>query len=266
MKKIFAQILAVTMIFALIGCDGASTTNTNNNNAQTNAPAEDVIDNTCAHSWSAATCTELSKCTLCGETKGAANGHSYTAATCTVAAKCTVCGATNGSAAGHQWSAATCTDAQKCTVCGAAGSAALGHSDNGSGTCSKCGQDIILTALKDGFKAYLIIPSIGSSENHYVQVKFVNRTDYDVKLNMNIYANGKGCANKQLADDYYLKSGYEIVIRFDRNMFKTVKDMYLDNQSTAWTGVNINGEVYNLKFDVNGNTIWGRHPNDIGEY
>ena len=58
---------------------------------------------TCSHNYSAATCTEPQKCTLCGKTNGAPLGHAYRAATCETPKTCANCGATDGNPAGHKW-------------------------------------------------------------------------------------------------------------------------------------------------------------------
>ncbi len=82
-----------------------------------------------AHTWSAATCTEDQKCSVCGTTNpGTALGHTWTDPTCTEDQKCSVCGTTNpGTALGHDWEAATCTTPKTCNRCGATEGKALGH-------------------------------------------------------------------------------------------------------------------------------------------
>lgn len=96
-----------------------------------------------------------------------------------------------------------------------------------------------------------------------MQVKYVNNSGYDILLDMHVYANGKGCANSQ-ANDYKLPTGYEVPVKYTR--IGSYKDMYLDNNSQAWTIVNIKGKQIYMKFDVNGNTIFGTKPSEIGAY
>ena len=118
----------------------------------------------CKHQYKAATCTEPSKCELCGETQGVELGHDFSAATCTTPStcrrcnittgttlnhkykeatcsspkKCTSCGQTVGTSLSHNYSEATCTTAKKCKVCGNTSGSALGHNFNGA-TCLTCG-------------------------------------------------------------------------------------------------------------------------------
>ena len=42
--------------------------------------------------------------------------------------------------------------------------------------------------------------------------------------------------------------------------------MYLDNYSTAWTRIGVDGKYIAMKFDVAGNTEFGYKPQDIGIY
>ena len=69
--------------------------------------AEPVV---CMHDWLSATCTEPSKCTVCGETDGEATGHKMSAATCTEPSTCTVCGLTEGGTLSHIYSVTTVTE------------------------------------------------------------------------------------------------------------------------------------------------------------
>ena len=98
----------------------------------------------CVHNWTAAGCEMPEICTVCGETRGEAQGHKMSDATCTAPATCTVCGATDGEAQGHQMSDATCTVPATCTVCGATDGEAQGHQMSDAtctapATCTVCG-------------------------------------------------------------------------------------------------------------------------------
>lgn len=125
MKKILALILAVGTMLAFTACgekenvssiaggdsselssvvqteseeqgsEAANTESTSSKNDQTASQTASAKP-TCTHKYSAATCTEASKCTLCGELKGAALGHSYSAG------KCTRCGAVDSSFATYK--------------------------------------------------------------------------------------------------------------------------------------------------------------------
>ena len=97
------------------------------------------------HSWESATCTSPMTC-KCGETYGDAKGHNYTAATCTEASKCTRCGKTSGSALGHMTAGSSnlCTNDQICSRCGVTVRSATGHNYSSASctmaqTCLRCG-------------------------------------------------------------------------------------------------------------------------------
>ena len=75
--------------------------------------------------------------------------HTYTAATCTMPSRCTICGATRGSALGHKWvdqgsvvvnNSNTHTFRQVCARCGANQMGKTeAHTFNSNGKCTKCG-------------------------------------------------------------------------------------------------------------------------------
>lgn len=124
----------------------------------------------------------------------------------------------------------------------------------------------LLTELKEGLKVELIVPSVGSSQNYYCQVKFTNHTGHEISLTSTVYANGKACSNSSAMNDI-VEDGYYEVASFRRGYFYPYKeDMYLDNQSKAWTMIKVNGTGFAVKFDVNGNTEIGQRPQDIGIY
>ena len=70
------------------------------------------------HNWTAPTCTEPEKCTICGKVRAPALGHDFTAATCTTPQKCKVCGAIGIAALGHAWQPATYDKPETCSRCG----------------------------------------------------------------------------------------------------------------------------------------------------
>ncbi len=127
----------------------------------------------------------------------------------------------------------------------------------------------LLDQLKNGFSARLIVPSVGSPNNYYCTVKFSNNTSYDVALSMHVYANGKGCSN-QSASNYVVKAGKGANANFYRDLIVqnhgNTRDMYLDNYSTAWTVLTVNGKKVYAKFDTKGNTTFGYSAADIDEY
>ena len=98
----------------------------------------------------AATCTESSYCTVCGQLMESAGGHiPGNRATCTTAQTCTVCGEELTAALGHTpGEGAACTTAQTCTVCGEELAEALGHTPDEDATCTTaqtctvCGEEL----------------------------------------------------------------------------------------------------------------------------
>lgn len=73
----------------------------------------------CAHrEWSAASCTEPSRCLECGKADGLPLGHDWLAADCTTPETCALCGSTKGEAKGHSWSEATEQEPKTCKKCG----------------------------------------------------------------------------------------------------------------------------------------------------
>ncbi len=218
---------------------------------------ENDSDLICNHTYAEATCEEAKKCTLCGETSGSALGHSYSNATCTEAKQCTRCGKTSGSALGHKWVNATCQTPKKCTRCGVTEGNKTDHDMNTKGICSSCGKDVFAEFVKENLSIQLIIPSVGASDNYYCEVKFINHTGYTITLNSHVYANGKGCVNLE-AGDYTLETDYSVKVSFYRSIVpenrwdKKYQDMYLDNNSTATTSIEINGRYANIRFGING--------------
>lgn len=121
MKKVFACMLAVALVFAFGGCNynkGDKTQKESKYIKSSVNESEDgtnVGENQHKHDYSSATCTEAAVCS-CGDIQRGALGHSYSSATCLAPKKCTRCGITSGNA--------------------------LGHLDNGKGKCSRCGTSL----------------------------------------------------------------------------------------------------------------------------
>lgn len=138
MRKTIVALMLILICFNIVGC---TTSDYDYDDVETNAPT----DQSCDHSWSAATCDSPEKCDYCGEIRGAALGHNFSNATCTEAKKCTVCGLTEGSPTGHNFSNATCLTPKKCQNCGITegeiGSHDYQHGSDGSDTCSVCGNN-----------------------------------------------------------------------------------------------------------------------------
>ncbi len=258
LSKIFTFVLALILIVTFAGCDASTSTNGTNNTQSTEASSKTT--SVCNHTYVEATCENAKKCTLCGETFGNALGHSYSNATCTEAKKCSRCGATSDSALEHDWVNATCQTPKKCTRCGVTEGSKAQHNMNNQGMCSSCGKDVFSQFVKENFSIRLIVPSIGASDNYYCEVEFVNHTGYNITLNSHVFANGKGCSNLK-ASNYILETDYSIKIPFYRAYSSIVvgqstpqkyRDMYLDNNSTATTSIEINGRHANVRFGANG--------------
>ena len=74
-------------------------------------------------------------------TDGNALGHDFKAATCTEPSVCSRCGEESGSAAGHKWSEASCTSPKTCTVCGITSGEKTDHIiSDGDSRCVVCGE------------------------------------------------------------------------------------------------------------------------------
>ena len=81
------------------------------------ACGEKQPEETHIHKWEPANCTRGEFCFSCGETQGEALEHTWVDATCIVAKRCARCGLTEGASLG-------------------------GHISNGSGNCSRCGEEV----------------------------------------------------------------------------------------------------------------------------
>lgn len=122
--------------------------------------------------------------------------------------------------------------------------------------------------VQNNVKIYLRIPSVGASDNSYVGVTYTNHTGHDIVLEDFVVANGKMCRNSG-ARDYVLSSGYQVKINYLRDIFgrsysNSEHDMYLDNNSTAYTIVYLNDTRVFVKFDINGPIEFGSSLDDIG--
>ncbi len=87
--------------------------------------------------------------TACGE-KQPEHTHNWEPANCSRGELCFNCGETRGEALGHDWTDATCTVAKRCSRCGVTEGASLGgHVSDGSGNCSRCGEELNVVAKID---------------------------------------------------------------------------------------------------------------------
>lgn len=140
--------------------------------------------------------------------------------------------------------------------------------DIGTGTGTGTGKDInaIIESVKKSFSARLVVPSVGASDNYYCAVEYKNNTGSDVLFTGHVYANGKGCNSWDYS--ITLPSGGSNVIKYYRGL-KTedpIRDMYLDNSSTAWTILKIDGQSVYIRFGTNGLIAVGASPSSIGAY
>ncbi len=146
-KKILSVIISILLFATLSACNSSSASvDTDSSDKlessyQTPSTASSNSPSVCNHTYRTATCTEAKKCSRCGETFGTALGHNYIAKDCTSPRECTRCTSTT-TAIGHSFSKATCTSPQKCSRCNVTQGSALGHSDNGNGSCSRCGTSL----------------------------------------------------------------------------------------------------------------------------
>ncbi len=244
LSTMFLLIVLVISVSTFTGCDVSTSKVDTNNTQETEVSSKNTSVNNTQE-------TEVSSknTSVCN--------HSYAEATCTEAKKCSRCGTTNGSALGHKWSNATCQTPKKCARCGITEGNKAQHNMNNQGVCSSCGKDVFSQFVKENVSIQLIVPSVGASDNYYCEVKFINHTGYNITLNSYVYANGKGCVNLD-AGDYTLETDYSVKISFYRSVVpanrwdEKYKDMYLDNNSTATTSIEINGRHANIRFGING--------------
>ena len=106
LTKLLSIILALCLtIVVFASCDvDSSTTSQNQSQSQ---------QQTCNHTWNAASCETPKTCTKCSVTEGTALGHSWKNATCEAPKTCTVCSITEGSALNeHNYKNGKCTYCQ----------------------------------------------------------------------------------------------------------------------------------------------------------
>ena len=238
-----------------------------NNNGIVN---DSNTNNTCAHLWVNATCSSPKTCSKCNEIEGTVANCIWTEASCSAPKTCLNCKKTFGSALGHKWEKETCTSPQRCSRCNETQGTIGAHYDIGNGKCKYCNQDILLLEMENGFDIKLIIPTVGGM-NAYCTVKYTNNTKYTISSDMTyLSANGKLLYNSDaiftLSPNYYVTATYyRSILPSDRYNSKYY-DLYLDNNSLAYTNVIVNGKTVFIKFGSNGPIAFGYSLADIGVY
>ncbi|MBE6917848.1 MAG: hypothetical protein E7470_08130 [Ruminococcaceae bacterium] len=220
------------------------------------------------HRFANATCTSPQTCTVCGITTGEPTGHTFANATCTTPMTCTTCGVTNGSAPGHNYTDATCSAPMTCTVCGATSGDTGSHVDNGQAQCQYCGEDMLLDILLKTVTAKLIVSHIGAM-NCQFSMQISNHSGYDISFTDIGTGNGELCWNKSNDGDI-LQSGHKVTVTYYRaygsdRYNDRYYDMYMDQNSTAYVPVNVNGRRVYIKANINGDIWIGYTRGDIGE-
>ena len=133
MKRFFSLLLFASLLLCLTAC------------------GEKQPEETHIHKWDPANCRRGELCLICGKTQGDTQDHKWGPANCTRGEYCASCGGTQGEALGHDWADATCTVAKRCARCGLTEGTSLGgHVSNGSGNCSRCGEEVNSVAKIDG--------------------------------------------------------------------------------------------------------------------
>ena len=111
--------------------------------------------------------------------------------------------------------------------------------------------------LKESIDIKLIIPHNGTN-NRYVEIEYVNHSGYDIELNGYTFNNGYSCLLDCEGNPYTLEDGYKIKLAYFRSPIwsdrfnNRYNDMYLDNNSTGWTMIKVNGESIKFTYDRNG--------------
>lgn len=181
MKKTFATLLVLVLIFSLSACGEKDNlyksfeniTNPPSSNSQDKEEAQDENQNSDIYT----------------ETSQDAHIHIYSEATCTEPAECS-CGITNGKELGHTWLDATCTTAKTCSRCGVESETPLGHNYE-DGTCSRC------NASDPNYSPDEIeLSSLSISDQHFYEhitdTKLVKDTVGNTYTTGNLFAIGSG--------------------------------------------------------------------------
>ena len=261
--KIVTYMLLLTTIILFAGCK--------QNKTQSEKPdTETLSTQACTHSWQIATCTTPKFCRKCKDSEGNALGHSWKSATCVTPKTCSICSKTEGNALGHSWTDPTCKTPKTCTICNKSDGNVGTHLDTGNGRCKYCNQDILFLDLQKGFNVELIIPTVGGL-NYYCTVKYTNNTKYTISSDMDILsANGDLLWN--WSPDFTLQPGYYVTrTHYCSPIQATIydpdyKELYLDNNSLAYTNVQVNGKRVFVRFGVNGPVAFGYSLAEIGIY
>lgn len=115
----------------------------------------------------------------------------------------------------------------------------------------------IYDILKKTIDIKLIIPHNGTN-NRYIEIEYINHSGYDIELNGYTFNNGYSCLLDCEGDTYTLEDGYKIKLAYFRSPIWSDRfndrynDMYLDNNSTGWTMIKVNGESIKFTYNRNG--------------
>lgn len=112
---------------------------------QSKCECGEIAQEALGHDWKNATCTDAETCTRCNQTNGSALGHNWSTKSCSNPSACTRCGKSTGNAGGHDWKNATCTEAKTCARCKETEGNALGHkwseaTCTEAKICTRCNQ------------------------------------------------------------------------------------------------------------------------------
>lgn len=146
MKKIFTIIFAISMLVLLAACekDGVSSiagsdmaeSSSVQTESESQSSEESKIEDVSSQADTAQINSQVSSKVESTSSKNTECSHNYSAVTCTEAAKCTLCGVVSGNALGHSYSQG------KCTRCGAI--------DANFATYKEGGKDSIIRTTMDG--------------------------------------------------------------------------------------------------------------------
>jgi hypothetical protein len=189
----------------------------------------------------AATCTEPSKCKLCGITEDDPKGHDWKAATCDKPETCADCGETRGEALGHKPGEGSCDEAPTCSVCNKKVGDPLGHkwldaTTDAPKTCERCGktegdklkidsrfQTSKCQALFGNWEGKLSTNFQGVQLEGMLYVSFTNDGHMTIKLDLEDYDACFKAAVQYLGDKNMAK-----------NLFMVMVDPYINGKTSVY--------------------------------